>query len=86
LDLSVTANKKLQKDVKEVDGKKEAEIMAAAAEQDGELYVLSPLILLPDQKVALFSGKKALGGLGNHSQTRLFVQLPFIKAQPILQV
>jgi len=86
LDLSVTANKKMKKDVQEVEGKKEAEIKAAAAEQGGELFVLSPCILLPDQKIALFSGKKALGGQGNHSQARLFVQLPCIQAKPILQV
>ena len=81
----VTANNKLKKDVKELEGK-EAEIKAAAAEQGGELFVLSPRILLPNQKVALFSGERGLGGQGNHSQTRLFVQLPCIQAKPILQV
>ena len=86
MDQVVTANNKLKKDVKELEGKKEAEIKAAAAEQGGELFVLSPRILLPNPKVALFSGERGLGGQGNHSQTRLFVQLPCIQAKPILQV
>ena len=79
-------NKKLKKDVKELEGKKEAEIKAAAAEQGGELFVMSPRDLLPNQKVALFSGERALGGQGSLSQARLFVQLPCIQAKPILKV